>query len=529
MTVTQRGAGEEGVQSTRWAWFWVIIALLVTAVTAWWMALDVIPWLRGPAPFPPEWDWPYRPLDWANSGTWVHSAAFVVYAGVVLAIMHPTLLRWGSERQRRTVAVALAVVGFLGLQLALAVARKGDILELILFRTYAPPGNGYFMTAVRVDSVWDTLLHYQAAMPNFPHDRPQTHPPGIFMYYAAFNYLFDRLPDFSQWFAAIARSRAPADRTWVELKDAYVTSAFFSGAAQWLLACLAPLSFYAFLRRLDSRATGAVSTFAVWGAMLLPLLPAVSSFYSHWDVNYLLLASAAWFFALRGQDRLHQTGVRGIRRWLDWGWSGLLLSLLTWLSFGNAVLCGMIGLHLLWRELLTLRAPGQRFDVPGFGRFVAGAAILTAGVILPWLLAFVFWNMNYFGLFRTGMQAHYAITTSGRDFNIWRWMNLVDYTLWVGPGVVLLGLVATVWLLAHLRRGELESNLAGLMLVVWFVILVLDLSGTARAEIGRLWIFLMPFPLLAALGYLRTYGLRAALLCMLALSAWVMGFALRAV
>jgi hypothetical protein len=127
------------------------------------------------------------------------------------------------------------------------------------------------------------------------------------------------------------------------------------------------------------------------------------------------------------------------------------------------------------------------------------------------------------------LEQHWIIVNNGRDFNIWRWMNLVDYALWVGPGVVLLGLVGSVWLIWHWRAGELEGNLAGLALVVWGVLLALNFSGTARAEVGRLWLFLMPWPVLFALAYLRTYGLRALLMAMMALTAWVMGWALRAV
>jgi hypothetical protein len=347
------------VRRSRAPYLWVAIALVLTGIAAWLMARDVIPWLRGPAPFPPEWEWPYEPLDWARTGSWIHLFAFLVYPCLVLAVLHPTLLRWRSERTRRNVAIVLAVLFFLGLQMALASARKGHLLELILFRTYAPPGNGYFMTAVRVDDVWSTLYNYAAAMLTFPHDRPQTHPPGIFMYYAVSNFLFERLPAFTQWFAPIARSWAPEGRDWIQLNDAYVTSAFFSGVGQWLTACLAPIGFYAFLRRLDRPPVAGVSSYALWGAMLLPLLASISSFYSHWDVNYLLVASAAWFFGLRGQDRLHDPAARGLGPWLDWLWAGLLLGLLTWLSFGNAVLVGIVGLHLLWREVAYIWGEGR--------------------------------------------------------------------------------------------------------------------------------------------------------------------------
>lgn len=551
----------------------MLLALALTGVMSWIIAWDLIPWLRGPAPYPPEWDWPHVPLLWQEYGTWLHLAAFIVYPLVVLAVLHPTLIPWRSERQRQVVGVVLAVLFFIGLQMALAHARKGNLLELVIFRVYAPPGNGYFMSAVRTDDIWATLHNYAAAMPNFPHDRPRTHPPAIFMYYAAFNALFERLPAFSDWFAPIARTWAPADRDWVQLQNPYITSAFFSGAAQWLLMAPVPAAFYLMLRRLQGPAA-AYGRFALWGTMLLPLLGSVSSFYSHWDVNYLLIAALAWFFALRGQDRLHGeapgrwTGRWG--RWLDWVWSGLLLSLLTWLSFGNAVLCMMIGGHLLWRELLHVlgqwpdlrRASGhQSHDREGvdgsltlaaltetpqitattsagaaawqalLGRrgFVLGALLMIAAVVTPWLIGWLTLRINYFEILRVGLEQHWIIVNNGRDFNIWRWMNLVDYSLWVGPGVVLLGLVGSVWLIWHWRKGQLEGNLSGLALVVWGVLLVLNFSGTARAEVGRLWLFLMPWPVFFALAYLRTYGLRALLAALMALTAWVMGWALRAV
>jgi hypothetical protein len=65
-------------------------------------------------------------------------------------------------------------------------------------------------------------------------------------------------------------------------------------------------------------------------------------------------------------------------------------------------------------------------------------------------------------------------------------------------------------------------------LIVWTALLALNLSGTTRGEIGRLWIFLMPFPVIFALPYVRTYWQRAALLAMLTTGAIVLGYALRA-
>jgi len=514
--------------SRRFTWLWVAVAGMLTAGYGWIVARDLAPWVRGPAPYPPEWEWLYQPLDLAAAPTLVLVAAFLGYALLVALVLHPKLVRWPSSQVRRNVALALGVVGFAGLQLAAAWANKGHVLNDIIWHTYEPPGNGYFMTAVRVEDFWQTLHHYAVAMPDFPHHRPQTHPPGIFLFYSAFIALFERLPEFSAWFAAMARGWAPPTQDWVLLRDPYVPAAFFSGLVRWVAAWFAPLAFYAFLRRLDRSEDGGRATLALWGALLVPLLPAVTSFFSHWDVNYLLLASAAWYFGLRGQDRLREADAPRLGRWLDWVLAGLLLGLLTWLSFGNAVICGLVGLHLLWRELITLRPSQPRYGWRDFGRFVVGAGLLTAAVVLPWLLAWLAWGMNYIELLGVGMRMHFELVTAARDLSIWRWMNLVDYALWVGPGVQLLGVVGSVWLLFHMRRGQLESSLAGMALIVWTALLALNLSGTTRGEIGRLWIFLMPFPIIFALPYVRTYWQRVALLAMLMTGAIVLGWALRA-
>lgn len=514
-------------QTRTFSWLWMAAAAAVTLLTVWILLGNRVPWLLGPAPFPPEWEWPWEPILWSNPLTWLHLALAVGYTLLAALFLHPSLLPFGTVRARHRWGVALAVVFFAAFQLALGWARKESLLDMVIFRTYAPPGNGYFMTAVRVESLRDTLHNYQAAMPTFPHDRPQTHPPGIFLYYAAWITLFRGLPEFSAWFAPIARSWALEGRDWVLLQDAYVAAAFFSGWVQILSAAFAPIGFYLLGRRLDGKGREP-SEFALAAAMLVPLLPAVGSFYTHWDTNYLLITSLAWFFALRAQDRIFEEGATRSGRRLDWLWAGLLLSLLTWLSFGNAVFGLIVGLHLLWRQVYALHKgplPATATALP----FLGGVLIMGAAVVLPWLLAWVGWGMNFFGLLKTGMAMHYRIVTSARDFSIWWWMNLVDFALWVGFGVTLLALVGSVWIVAQRRRGPLEKNMAGVVLIFWVVLLALNFSGSARGEIGRLWLFLMPFPLLFCLTWLRSWPQRLSLVTLLALGAWVMGYALRAV
>ena len=82
---------------------WVIAAVVLTGVMSWILAWDLIPWLRGPAPFPPEWDWPYVPLSWVRLGTYTHVAALIVYplvAGLYFVLCWPMSL-WAQHLESR--------------------------------------------------------------------------------------------------------------------------------------------------------------------------------------------------------------------------------------------------------------------------------------------------------------------------------------------------------------------------------------------------------------------------------------------
>ena len=193
----------------------------------------------------------------------------------------------------------------------------------------------------------------------------------------------------------------------------------------------------------------------------------------------------------------------------------------------------LVGLHILWREVdylwVALRRPFLliRAALP----IVWGVAVMGAGVVLPWTLAYWAWGMNFFAMLDYGIGSHFDIVTAHRDYGIWWWMNLVDFAYWLGPGLLLLAVGASGWLVAlwmrrHLTVDRLTCNLAGMALSFWPVLLFLNFSGTTRGEIGRLWIFLMPYPLLLSLGLIRTPGQRAVLLLIMAAVNVVLSYVL---
>jgi hypothetical protein len=507
----------------RTAALWLILATLslVYLIAGWIVLTDAWPWLRGPAPWPPSWRWLHAPLGWERPlHLLLHAALLIGYAGSVVI-----MTRSSSRLRVRTILLVAALFTVVW-QLAQTWVREVSLLDTLIFRTYAPPLNGYFLAPAQVESIGYTLNHYAESMPGFFGDKPQTHPPGLFLYYAFSQELFARLPAISGWFAPIARGWALPGHDWPQLVDHLVTSAFVTTVIQTVLIGLTPVALYAFLRQLRAPDDARSRTIALWSALLVPLIPALTLFYLQWDTIFPALGFAAWFFALRGQNRLAQIDYHGWQQWLDWLCAGLILGLLTWLSFGTMVFGLLVGLHVLWREGVTFVENRNRFDPLLFLPVLGGLALLGMGVVLPWLLAYGLWGMNFFTLMRTGLSAHYEIVTAHREYATWIWMNLVDFTLWLGPHLILLGSVATGWLLVQARRLHAWRDWTGLALVVWAVVLLLNLSGATRGEIGRLWIFLMPFPIIFAMCLPWSRGQFAVLVLMIVGWGWLITYAI---
>jgi hypothetical protein len=103
--------------------------------------------------------------------------------------------------------------------------------------------------------------------------------------------------------------------------------------------------------------------------------------------------------------------------------------------------------------------------------------------VAPWQLA------------RVALQQHYELVTSLRRYEWWVFYNLLDLLIFAGP-LVVVGFAAA--LLATFRRFTTFHPIHAFTLALALLILALDLSGSARGEVGRLWLFFMPLLTLVA-------------------------------
>jgi hypothetical protein len=204
-----------------------------------------------------------------------------------------------------------------------------------------------------------------------------------------------------------------------------------------------------------------------------------------WNTLFPLFTLLAFWLLLIGFER-HQGAFWFVA-------VGVLTGLLTFVNFSLVPLIGLFGLyillHYLWSERATLQAMSWQQPIKAGLWFALGTAI-------PWLIYGLVTGLTPFDLLRVAMNAHLALD---RPYLPWLWLHFWEWALFTGIPLVMLWLIAA-WKFVRERR----TNRAILPLTLLLTLALLLVSGTARGETGRVWLFFAPFVLIAAASTLST-------------------------
>jgi hypothetical protein len=433
----------------------LILLITFTLLLAALILTDVWPGLRGPAPDTPEWHWIYqlRPF----SRWWLPVVMVAGMVGITAWWLRTRHWRWG---------LAALVLGNLLLQGALVYPEKPALFTELIERTLADETNGYFRLAADTTDMPGLLRNYPALMSAFPSEHTRTHPPGLIVANWLVLQIFQRWPDLAQ---TIAEQVWPLRCTdlWLLNSRPAVAAAL---AAVTLLTALAGavtvVPAYALGCRLLSDEAARLA------AALVATLPALLIFTpTPVQIDALLAVTAVWLLQI-GLDR-QQRG---------WFWlSGLIASLMTFFSLGNGLilllLAGYAGSG-WWLE---------REKRP-FTQLLVQLIFLGLGATAIWLVYWAGWGVPPWSVAQAGLGQHYELVTRHRRYEWWLVYNLLDILIFAGP-VVGIGFIA----LFRESQALIRKPPALFILPLTFLILLLDISGAARGEVGRLWLFLMPF------------------------------------
>jgi hypothetical protein len=431
--------------------------LALTAVVLLAIAFDAPPQIRGPAPYPPEWQWPLR--EGPTSGGF---ASPLLAAAALLGLLALSGSSWARARPRRAAAAILAgaTVGGLAFSVGLLGLEPAGAFPALAARAMSTTWSSYYTVAVSPEAASPRAFFERHAelLPTLP-KHAATHPPGPVLYYRGLVALFERSPFLTRAFLALQghdEGRDPRSPHTRASKAAALFGAllltFMGVAAAWPVAAMA------------ERLSGDVLAGARVG-VLWTLVPGAVLFIPQFDqaLSFVIASASAVLIAAAAETRTRPRIALAIA-------GGLLGGLALFVSYGSLVFLCFVGLVAL---------VVGRFSKPTL--FVLLVAATTA---LGIVAATAVLGHHPLASLRAALAIHRETYTAPRSYALWLVFDLLDLAIFLGPPVAAL-------LVVRMARSPMARPLA-------LALAVLVLSGATRGEVGRIWIPLMPLLLVAA-------------------------------
>ena len=455
------------------------------------------PWIVGP----PSWRWPYE----ANA-LWPRAISCVI----PFALLAFVARAWIGERRveergvderrddglpedaRRTESrldekpvdrprrewLFLTFVVLIAISLEIAFLGLSPMGPLTLPLIHVVPWvTGYFWAARSVVSLSSLLGTYPdvllAQHGNLP-GHVVTHPPGLL----SINYLV----------LSFFRSSEPATEAALGVgrllgvsRDAIngatppeLATLITMGLLVVVASCAAIVPAYWLARRI-----GGV-TAARTAALLLAVIPSRLLFAGEFDAAFPLLILAALLLVGEGRGPWSLAAA------------GALCGLLCLLTFVASFFLLLIAIvEFLLRPKVSTRGAALRVLLLGAG-FAAPLAVfqLATGCSIPGVFLAAF-----------KIQNEVLIPEQERTWLTWVFWNLADFFVFIGPAVAVIFASAVASAIRAVRShgmGALPSMHVRFTIAVVVFILLLDLSGLIPAETSRVWLFLVPPVVIAA-------------------------------
>jgi hypothetical protein len=438
------------------------------------VASDVAPWLRGPAPYPPEWQWLRRaPLDAGPIGP------SLAVGAAVLALLLFSGTAWGGRAPRRAAALVAAAVALgASFQLAVLALEPEGALAAVMNQTVYRTATSYHTVAASEDAR-DPVVFLRRHHELLPALRKagkhaSTHPPGGVLYFRGLIALFERSHALTRavlegaGFDEVNPRRPRPQHT-----PAARAAALVGGLLIGLLGAATAWPIAAFARRAGADPLPAARVAVLWA-----LLPGPALMTPMLDQALCLPVAAATACLAAAM-----AAPEPARAWRLAALAGAFGGLAVFVSYGAPVFLAFGGC-----AALALGTPGR------LGRAAAVAAIAASATGALWMLPAALGHRPWASL-ATALAIHRDEYTLPRSYARWLIFNPLDLALFLGVPVAVAWVVRTVRSVLRAPREGIDR----LRIATGLGLLALLLAGQTRGEVGRIWLPLMPTLLVAAL------------------------------
>lgn len=502
---------------------WLAIGMALCIAWCVILAVDLIPQLRGDF----GWRWPYAVPDWPRLLPAMISVA--IYIVVANRLQRAWAIRCWSFAGAAIIPVA-------------CLSLLGDPFYLLVTRTLSGLANGTHLAGTQITDLGQTLRNWPQIMETYL--QPGAHfmlsghialsPPALPVFYYLLNNIAAAVPAISNPLGMALRPLQCQNFGIMDYSNAQLSTAWF-GALMPVWAGLTVFPLY--------RAGGKLA--AIWW----PLIPSLAMFTPMWNTFYPLLAILGY---LAFNKALREWETRRTRAIVLVLIAGILTSLATFANISIVPFIAFLDLYVfffLLQKYLSKTVSLRQMLTSG----IVIGLIFSLGVLSIWLLYYAVSGIDPISMLMSILSRHLP---QDRPYLPWIYLHLYDLALFTGLPVVFVALARIFVAARHMLRrdsktdgpkldplltsspspnserdaplgsnidlannlssnpkgrGEVNSLFDPLALALGAALLIMALSGTARGETGRVWLFFVPFILILAARQLSRSSQAAAL------------------
>lgn len=448
----------------------ITISLLVSLALAVSVLLNLIPILRGHDIL--NWQWGYIAPNF-------HAIPLAICTLVYL------LVAWRLFKYRPRWLMLWSIIGTVILSFAVIYVRFDNVLYEQWLRTVSGLATGQHLAGAVID--WSsprTLTQWGDIMWDF--DTLSGHialsPPGLPMFYGGLNALLENIPAITQPVYATLLPDQCHNFLMLYYTPAEWTSSLF-GVLMPLWSGLAVFPLYACAKRVANH-------YAKWVIVWWALVPSLLIFTPNWNSFYPLLALLAFWLYLVGLES-HRLKAIG-----SWFMGGFLVSLLTFANVSLAPLPAVFGFYTLLHYFRNERA-----EKPFYRPIIIGIWF-GLGTVSVWVIYYVIsGGTTPLDILDVAMGRHLG---QERQYAPWVIFHFWEWAFFTGIPLIILSL----WMSGK-QLFSIRNQGSSVALSVLLTLLILCISGTARGETGRVWLFFSPFVLIGVVELFRALELNS--------------------
>lgn len=413
------------------------------------IALDLTPFLRGPADYSPDWRWQYQ---FVNTFARIWLPALVVFSTLFM------FRKFEQNKTRETIVLVCAILLSVFFQFSVLYFSRSGI-SVLVHRIINPELNGYFTTATQIKDVGAFLSGFEQNVLRFSM-HAQGHPPGAVLLFWAVNKVFEVFSYLNQISSGFTPSHSDVRAVWIALKPYEKTGALFIAFFIPILSSLVMIPLYYCSKLLYGVKTAVRTTF------LYMFIPSLVLFIPINDVFLPIFTVVTLLFLLKG--------LKTPKKY------NLFISGLTF-SLGLFFSLSLLPLGLTFALLMLLYSNRNKIRQT----LVLPSVLFIFGFFLLPLKLLLLFNFNFFTVSQTLMSG----LPKFRAYQIWVFYNLYDFFIFCGIPILIL----FCWFAIREARTRFASKEFVAFTVMLFL---LNFSGAVRGEVGRIWIPFVPFVVL---------------------------------